>query len=154
MKRFDKLIFVSMGNASRSVMAEQLMKREHMMGPLDIYSAGLVVLFAEPINPLADEVLRSHGLEAPEHVTKALTAETFDERSLILTMDVNHKEKIFETFGAVPNVYTLTEFIGREGNVMLPYGKGIEAYFECFQSLRDMVHLLAVELNEEELMGV
>ncbi|MDD7267759.1 MAG: hypothetical protein SPL15_06685 [Lachnospiraceae bacterium] len=154
MKQYDKVIFVSMGNASRSVMAEQLLKKEHLMGPLDIYSAGLVVLFAEPINALADEVLRGHGLEAPEHVTKALTEETFGPRNLILTMDEGQKQKIFETFGEVPNVYTLPEFIGRSGDVMLPHGKGIEAYFECFQILRDMIHLLAVELNEEELMGV
>ena len=51
MNRFNKVIFICMGNTCRSPMAATIMTK--LMPDIRVESRGMVVLFPEPYNPKA-----------------------------------------------------------------------------------------------------
>ena len=152
MKRYDKLIFVSGSDTATSPMAEAILQSKYLLEDILIDSKGLVVLFPEPINPKAEAVLVSNGLTMKEHTSEPLGRDDFDERTLILTMGYEQKDKILNDYGNVPNVYVLTEYVDISGEVKDPYGGDLSEYGQCFQQLKDLITKLGVVLNEEELM--
>lgn len=153
MKKYDKLIFVSGSDTSTSPMAEAILQSKYLLEDILIDSKGLVVLFPEPINPKAEAVLVSNGLTMKEHASEPLSKDDFDERTLILTMDHDQKEKILTDYESVKNVYTISEYIKMEGDVEDPYGGTLGDYGQCFERLKDLITKLVVVLNEEELLS-
>ena len=80
-----------------------------------------------------------------------LTKDDFDERTLMLTMEEAQKAKILDEYpDAAKNVYTLSEYCGRSGDVESPLGKDVPAYGACFLVLKDLIERLAEILKEEE----
>ena len=62
MKKYSRIVFVSMHNTCRGPMAELLMKSITTHKEMEIVSRGLIVLFPEPFNPKAVAVLRQRGI--------------------------------------------------------------------------------------------
>ena len=56
MKRYNKLIFVDDDDNSRAPMAKIIMRSKYLLGPMEVESRGLVVLFPEPMNQKAEAV--------------------------------------------------------------------------------------------------
>lgn len=150
MKRYDKLIFVDKSNTAVSPMAEAIMQHRFRLEDILIESRGLVVLFPEPINPKAEEVLISGGLQVYEHTSTPLTADDFDERTLILTMDITQKEMIYADYPQPINVFTLREYVGADDDVSNPYGGTLDDYRACRLQLEQMTGRLADILKQEE----
>ena len=127
MNRFNKVIFVCMGNTCRSPMAATIMS--NLMPEMRSESRGMVVLFPEPYNPKAVAVASRHGMIMP-----------FSVDTLVLTMNLSMKQKMYDTFDKAINVFTLGELAG-EGEVEVPdpYGKGLEEYNRCFEQLYSLV---------------
>ncbi len=150
MKRYDKLIFAGTDNTAVSVMAEAILQNMFRLEDILIESRGLVVLFPEPVNPKAETVLVSGGLSMKDHASSALTANDFDERTLILTMNGAQKEKILNEFENTYNVYTLSEYISSEEEPENPYGGSVSDYGRCFEQLKRMVGELGDKLKEED----
>ena len=146
MKRYDKLIFVDKSNTAVSPMAEAIMQHRFRLEDILIESRGLVVLFPEPINPKAEEVLISGGLQVYEHTSTPLTADDFDERTLILTMDTAQKEKLLSEYENSINVYTLAEYVQWDEDVPDPYGGVLADYGHCFEQLKAMLARLPERL--------
>ena len=150
MKRYDKLIFVDKENTAVSPMAEAIMQHRFRLEDILIESRGLIVLFPEPINPKAEEVLYDSGLQMQEHTSTSLTQDDFDERTLILTMELSQKEMIYADFTQPVNVFTLREYIGADDDVRNPYGGTLEDYRGCRLQLEQMTGRLADILKQEE----
>lgn len=152
MKKYDKIIFVCTGNTCRSPMAATIMNELKGDSDILVASRGMVVLFPEPYNPKAIAVLASHGMIMPNYSAKELSAEDFDNQTLVLTMSETHKQKIYSQFENAINVYTLQEYTGDNGDeVEDPYGKGIEEYSKCYDKLYVLVSKVAdMIFNEQE----
>ena len=149
MARYSKLIFVCTGNTCRSPMAEVIFKNLDQEGEIRAFSRGLVVLFGEPINPKAENVLKKHDLEINNHISKGLKESEIDENTLILTMTQAHKRKIMETYPNAAEVYTIKEYVGEAGDVVDPYGGTLVEYEDCYRELAILVKKTVYKLNEE-----
>lgn len=130
-----KLIFVCTENTCQSPMAETIFKAIDHDLDLEVNSRGLVVLFPEPVNPKAEQVLGTHGMIMEQHVTRQFRQEEVDEDTLILTMTVVQKRRLATDFFINDNVYTIREFAGERGDVEDPYGQSAEAYEHCFDEI-------------------
>jgi len=83
--------FVCTGNAARSVMAAVLLKdRLGEDGPIDVRSAGTLVLPDQPMSVRTRTALERHGLRDPWHRSRQLEAIDVEQSSLILTMEPLH----------------------------------------------------------------
>ncbi len=151
MKIYDKLVFVGTDNTALSAMAEAIMQQRFALEDILIESRGLVVLFPEPINPKAEAILASHGLTMKAHRSSQLTEDDFDERTLILTMNEEMKDKLLSDFRNALNVYTLTEYIGVEEEINDPYGKELAEYGHCYDQLAILLDQLAEQLLKEDI---
>jgi len=151
LKQYDKLIFVDSDDTTRAPMAKAIMKSKVMMGKLEILSRGLVVLFPEPINQKAEAVLISNGYNTKDHSAIPFTQEDIDDRTLILTMEDDQKDKIWASFEHAMNVWTIAEFAGQSGDVRTLYGEPLAAYGKCYENLENLISEIVIQLNEEEL---
>ncbi|MDD3238681.1 MAG: protein tyrosine phosphatase [Lachnospira sp.] len=148
MNRFNKIIFVCMGNTCRSPMSATIM---HAFIPeILVESRGMVVLFPEPYNPKAVAVASRHNMIMPSNCAMELSGEDFANDTLVLVMSGTMKHKIYDTFTEAINVYTLGEFAGEpEVEVADPYGKGIGEYNKCFEALYRLIEKAAAILKNE-----
>ena len=96
MNRFNKVIFVCMGNTCRSPMAATIMS--NLMPDMRCESRGVVVLFPEPYNPKAVAVASRHGMIMPSNVSVQIANEDFSIDTLVLTMNSSMKQKMYDTF--------------------------------------------------------
>lgn len=151
MKRYDKLTFISHSDTCRGPMAEALMQKKMLLEDIIVDSKGMIVLFPEPMNQKAQEVLQQNGLTMADHEAAPLTKDDFDDRTLILTMEKAEKEKILEDYqDQAKNVYTIMEYCGREGDIYNPIGKDVPEYGKCFLILSEVIERLTNIIKEEE----
>lgn len=148
MKKYDKLIFVCTGNTCRSPMAATIFKSMETSSDIEVLSRGLVVLFSEPSNPKADTVLKSHNLDLRDHKSRGLKNSEITDTTLILTMTDKQKESILENFANAKDVYTITEFVGENGEVDDPYGGSLIEYEEVYSQLSLLIKKLVYKLSE------
>ncbi|MCD7982130.1 MAG: phosphotyrosine protein phosphatase [Clostridiales bacterium] len=149
MKNLKKVIFVGKRATCREPMAMALLQREDLRNSVDVEAKGLVVLFPEPMNPKAEEVLAGYGIAMPGYRANPLTPEDFSEDTLILTFHRDLIEKVMEMEGA-QNVYVLTEVTGDELEIIDPYGGDMIQYEICMETLNNTIHKLAECLNTME----
>ena len=137
----------------RIAMAEAIMQQKVLLEDILIDSKGMIVLFPEPVNQKAAEVLGMNRLTMEEHEAVQFTKDDFDRRTLILVMEAVQKEKILEECGdAVKNLYLLTEYNGSgNGDISSPHGGDLIEYGRCFETLkREVEKVVEVLMNEEE----
>ena len=152
MKKYDKLIFVSNSDTCRGPMAEAILQNKLLLEDILVDSKGMIVLFPEPVNPKAKDILEQHNLDVSEHVAVQFSEDDFDERTLILTMEQIQKEKIQEEYGEkVQNLYTIAEYSQtEEEQIYDPHGKALEEYGHCFDVLEIIISKLTNVLLQEE----
>ena len=152
MKQYSKIIFVCESGTSRAPMAEAIMKEYTIKYPVQIESRGLVVLFPEPMNQKVEAVLISNGVNMPEKMSRQLEEYDLSQENLILTMEAEQKEKIFEEYEQAKhaNVEVLTELVGDELEILNPYGGALQSYGLCYETLNKTIQKLVSMLNEAE----
>lgn len=151
MKHYDKLIFVSESDTATGPMAEAILQREFLLEDILIVSKGLVVLFPEPVNPKAEAVLVSHSLTMKDHISDQLTDDDFDDRTLILTIDSQQKDRLLKDYSGAKNVFALSAYVQADEEVHDPYGGSLADYNHCFEMLNEQVLRLASILSAEEM---
>jgi len=150
MKKYDKIVFVSMDDTAGSPMADGIMRKLAAGRDLAIASRGMVVLFQEPINPMAITVAEKHDITLGHRMTTAFSESDIGDRNLILTMTEKQRNMIYETYENAMNVYTIQEFLGAEGDVEMPLGVEEEYYKEYFNRINLLVRLVAEKIFSEE----
>ena len=119
------------------------------MQEYDIQSRGLIVLFPEPLNPKAEEIMRRNGVDTTEHEALLFEEKDITPDTLILTMEKAQKRKLITEYGFHSNIFTLNEYIGEEKEVESMYGKSLEEYEEAYMELENYMRKLARKLNME-----
>ena len=149
-KPFQKVIIVGQANTCNSVMAEAIMKKIAGNRKLEIISRGLVVLFPEPINPRALDIMEAHHLPELKGYSEELSAEDLTEGSLVLTMTGGQLEKVknlIRQSGAACSAATLRDFVGYQGDVPDPAGDPSE-YQKSYEHLDLLVKAAAQKIFE------
>lgn len=146
MSQYKNIIIVGTNNTSRSFMAEVILHQlcmENHMEDVEVVSRGLVVLFPEPINPKAADVVREAGFAIRDFQACKLTGKDVEEADLILTITSDEKEKVLKEFetelGEEKRVATLSEFAEESIGIPDPYGKERNDYESCFITIKRMV---------------
>lgn len=150
MKKYDKIVFVSTDDTTGSPIADGIMRKLSVGRELEIASRGMIVLFQEPINPIAIAVAEKKGVTLGHRMTTAFSEKDIDDRNLILTMTEKQRDMIYETYENAINVYTIQEFLGAEGDIELPFGGSEEEYKEYYDRISILVRLVAEKIFTEE----
>lgn len=138
-----------MNNTCMGPMAELLMKHMTVHRDMEIISRGLIVLFPEPVNPKAIAVMRQRGIILDNRTSTALTEDDISEDTLLLAIGNKEKEMVIETY-APDNLYTISEFAGEAGEIPDPYGKEMDSYVECCESLVQWLGKVDAKLKQLE----
>lgn len=148
-KRYRKIILTGEDNICESIMAEAILKSVAADRPLEIISRGLVVLFPEPVNPKAIEVLEKNHLMASKSYSEELSINDVTEDTLILTLKESQAQKIISTMDPACDVATLRGFVGYKGDPVTPSGD-LSNYQLAFEHL-DLLVKAAAQLIFEPI---
>lgn len=153
-QRYRRIVFISETDTCRGPMAAEMLRQKDLEQEYVIDSRGLIVLFPEPANQKAEAVMKSSGWTLEGHKASALSESDIESDILLLTMDESQKMKIISEYGDNGNVYTLTEFVGAETEVLNPYGKPLNIYGECMEKLSELIDQLTEKLNSFAKGGI
>lgn len=148
-QKFRRILFVSASDNSRGPMAAELLRNQKLRQEYIIESRGLVVLFPEPANQKAEAIMRSQQMTLDGHEATQFTEEDLDDETLVLTVEESQKWKIVSEYEKVKYVYTLSEYVEDERQVLSAHGQPLVGYGENFELLQELIQKLADKLNEE-----
>lgn len=146
-QKYRRIVFVSDTDTCRGPMAAALLRQRDLHQEYVIDSRGMVVLFPEPVNQKAEAVMKSAQMTMAGHTASGFSEAEIDGEILLLTMNESQKRKIMSEYGEDISVYTLTEYVGVEGEILNPYGKPLSSYGECMEKLSELIDKLTEKLN-------
>ena len=117
------------------VIFKSLLLQSFSCSSINVFSRGLHVDETE-MSPHACAVLKKRGIEMKAHRPTPFDVSELPKNVYIFGMTCKHIEEIKKRVaGKVSNIFPLTEFVGREGEISDPYGKDIEEYSRCADEL-------------------
>lgn len=138
-----KIIVVCTGNTCRSPMAEALMKKKFPNE--DIISRGLFVALASGPAQNAFKIIQEMGMDISEHISCQLDKNEVLEADKLFTMTGVQRDEILSIVPeAEGKVYTLSEFVGLEGDILDPFGGDIEIYRECAKAINKCIEEMEI----------
>ncbi len=150
---YNRVIFVCDDNTSLSPVALALFNAEECDMEIDAISRGLVVLFPEPVNPKAEDLLARHKLRMPVEVTTQFSSAEVTPATLVLTMDKRQKRRIATDFYINENVFTLAEFADANEDILDPYGRNMEFYETSYRQISEYIHVIAYKLMHDKTIN-
>ncbi|ALM57588.1 protein tyrosine phosphatase [Staphylococcus equorum] len=133
-----RIIFVCTGNTCRSPMAESIAKAK--MPEYIIESRGVFAQDGQPTSQNTLSIINEHHLPSPSNA-KRFTAEDLNA-DLILTMSQSHKETIQQVYGETEKIFTINEYVQREGEITDPYGGSLYDYNKIYNELNLLIDTL------------
>lgn len=129
------VLFVCTGNTCRSPMAAALFNKIAVERdlPVRIESAGIYANEGDMASGGAIGAMKEYGIDLSGHSAKNINTELLEKSDLVLTMTNAHKMVLEQYLG--DKVYTLMEFAGESGDIPDPYGKDVDEYKECAESI-------------------
>lgn len=161
MKKTRKILFVCTGNTCRSSMAEVLFKKilkDNGIEDVEAASAGTSVFFPSGASEHSIEVMRDRGIDLTSHQSRQVTKAMIHEADIILTMTVNHREKLLNVCPeAADKVFTLKEFAyGVENadtlDISDPFGLPKEYYEQCSDEIYRALEKVVERIRNGELL--
>jgi len=134
-----KVLFVCLGNACRSPMAESI-ARYDAADVIDASSAGLTPLGFLP--PLTTETLRKNGYAVDNLNSKGISGELWEEADLVINMSGTPRDLAFPEFEKVED-WIVTD----------PYGADAHLYQTIFESIQRRIAQLAESLRQKRSAG-
>lgn len=154
-----KILFACTGNTCRSPMAEALFNKKIKENDIlkDKYIAKSVGVFADieygKASDGAINALRSlYEIDLTSHIPNQATDKEIKESDLILCMSDSHVQFLKYNYENIGNnkIYLLKDYIGKNGNVLDPYGGNDDIYINCAKEINLLIDLLIKKLIEEE----
>ena len=152
---YRKILIVGENNLCRSFMAEVILRgllKKKNVSETEVLSRGLVVLFSEPVSPMAVAVLRHHGYEISEFLSSQLTEEDLESADLALTMTKTQAEQVRTNYEAQIACMSVGTFIDMEEEVPEVTEDTPEAFEKCFRSIESLMEAAADRIIGELLL--
>lgn len=149
LQKYRSIVFVSSSDNCRAPMAAALLRRQPLLQEYTVCSRGMIVLFPEPLNPKAEEIMKVHDIVLAGHETTAFSGDVLNEDTLVLAMEEAQKLKIKSEYPEFEHVYTLCEYVGGAQEIPSVYGQALEQYEEMYGLIKAYIIKLAEKLNEE-----
>lgn len=142
METYKHITIVDTNNTCQSFMVEVVLNQ--LIGQREgcdttVVSRGLVVLFPEPVNAKAADLVREYGYSIKNFQSEQLTQEDIEESDLILTITEDEKKKLYANFNPPEGkqIETIKEFANAPECIIAdPYGKDQIIYEHCFLALK------------------
>lgn len=145
------ILFVCTGNTCRSPMAEGMFRQMTAKAGLDveIQSAGVSAMNNMPISEYTARILQEQGIQ--DNITSnSLTEKSVKEAGLILTMTMNHKRQLIESFPEVMDkAFTLKEYVEDD--------PAVQQLIQDRETLISELHMkqaLGQEISEQERLNL
>lgn len=152
MSKFKKIIFIDEGNTMLGPFAEALMRYKLAglgINRVQILSRGSVVLFPEPVNPKVNLIAGKKGISLSAHKASAIKESDFSESTLVLTLDEENKNRLYQKYTGAMNVFSLKSYLEKNGDILPPIGGSIEDYEQVCTQLEKLID----GLIEKEIMN-
>ncbi|MCH1625127.1 low molecular weight protein arginine phosphatase [Fredinandcohnia quinoae] len=141
-----QILFVCTGNTCRSPMAEALL-RFRAGNDLQVKSAGLFASDGHDVSTNTRLVLEENGIKC-DHKSSFLTDDKVEWATYIFAMTNSHKQEILFRFPkAASKVFTLKEFVAKNGDVSDPYGGSLDIYRDTFDEMVPLIDSLLLKLT-------
>jgi protein-tyrosine-phosphatase/predicted ATP-grasp superfamily ATP-dependent carboligase len=131
------------GNICRSPFAAALLERKGLR--LEIASAGTIPLEGRAAPPDAVAAARSFGVDLEVHRSRWLSAAAAAGSEAVLVFDETNVEEV-KRLGIAANLLRLGDLIGLAA-IDDPYGRGPEAFADCYRQIERAVDRLAERLR-------
>ncbi|SFB16067.1 protein-tyrosine phosphatase [Acetitomaculum ruminis DSM 5522] len=144
MDEIKNIIFVCNNGNCRSQIAAGIFNKKAAQMNLDIraLSRGIVVLFEEPLNQKAEAVMLANGIDTSGLKSQQLKNEEFSKDVLVLVMERKQKEVILSDYDNAQNVFVFSEYNGKSGDIVQPYGKTLTVYDNCYKMIQEQIDCL------------
>ncbi len=124
---------------------------------IEVSSAGVATGYGQPPSPHAVEVLRPYGVDIASLRSQPVTEDLVENATHIFVMTRGHLEALQMYFPeAADKTYLFREFdeTARNGNIDVPdpIGLGIDAYYECRDTLKRAIPGIVRFLNHSSTM--
>lgn len=149
--RYSRILFVSRSDTLYGPVAAKLLEQAELDGDYHIGSRGVVVLFPEPMNQKMQEVLCERGILEVEHNSVLLEESDFGEKTLILILERDMKDRLMSEYDRVKNIYPLVDYVGEDGELPNLCGHSLDDYREAVNLMERLIDKLVKRLNEEDI---
>lgn len=144
---YNKVIFVTKSDTSRGPLAAAILTKRLGISKIESESRGLVVLFPEPMNPKTVAIAASKGLDLSGYASRPLAGEDFGNDVLVLVLDENYKQTVYDDYKEAVNVYTITEFVNESGSISDPYGGKLVDYGKLYEDLEEIIRKIVMKIK-------
>lgn len=134
------VLFVCTGNLCRSPMAAGLLRKhiadEGVDTRFEVFSAGVWAVDGRQATREAIVVMAERFIDITEHIAHTITAADVDKADLILVMGQEHARTLRQTWPQYAwKVHRLSEMAGKRRDIKDPYGRSIEKYEACADTI-------------------
>ncbi|MGB2675500.1 MAG: low molecular weight phosphatase family protein [Candidatus Acidiferrum sp.] len=138
-RKIFRVLFVCLGNACRSPMAESIALRE-ASDIIDPSSAGLFPLGYIPLS--TQQTLQNNGYSPEGLSSKPILRDTWDNADLIINLTGRRSDPLFDHSEKI-----------EDWDVADPFGGEPEVYQQILEEIAGRVRLLADRLRQERIAG-
>ena len=152
---YRKIVIVGESNLCRSFMGEAILRgllKKKNISDIEVISRGLVVLFSEPVDPIATALLKEHGYDIEEFRSAQLVEEDLESADLVLTMTKSQAEQIREGFQTQASCMFIGTFIDIDEEVPEIKEDTKDAYEQCFTAIEQLMEAVAYRVIGELLL--